>query len=81
MPAQIPRGGAFRPQISFAHAASAAKRWARSIFGRTALAARNLASTALFIISLEGKGVCCKLNSYNPVTFRLTEEYSPELAS
>ena len=33
------------------------------------------------IASLEGKGVCRKLNSFNLVTFRLTEEYSPELTS
>ena len=34
-----------------------------------------------YIASLEKKGVCRKLNSYNPVTFRLTEEYSPNLTS
>ena len=34
-----------------------------------------------YIASLEDKGICRKLNSYNPVTFGLTEEYSPGLTS
>ena len=34
-----------------------------------------------YIASLEDKGICRKLNSYNPVTFGLTEEYSPDLTS
>lgn len=34
-----------------------------------------------YIASLEEKGICRKLNSYNPVTFGLTEEYSPDLTS
>lgn len=34
-----------------------------------------------YIASLEDKGICRKLNSYNPVTFGLTEEYSPDHTS
>ncbi len=28
-----------------------------------------------YLASLEGKGICRKLNSYKPVTFKLTEEF------
>ncbi len=37
--------------------------------------------TRKYIASLEEKGICRKLNSYNPVTFRLVEEYIPDFTS